>query len=107
MTPFTIASVSRSMFEYADWVGVGVDVNATGLLSCRMHAPKPFYMRRQLPEPFLSVYGSTTDMIPGRYFSSSDRHRYVDDLRSTRLECPPWGVLATSTHCLRNAVSNR
>ena len=35
MRPFTIASVSRSMFEYADCVGVSVfDANATGLLSC-------------------------------------------------------------------------
>ena len=40
---FTIASVSRYMFEYADGVGVSIfNANATGLVSCRMHALKPF-----------------------------------------------------------------
>ena len=39
VTPFTIASISRSMFEYAYCAGVSVfDANATGLLSCRRHA---------------------------------------------------------------------
>ena len=34
MTPFTIASVLRSMFEYADCVDMSVfDASATGLLS--------------------------------------------------------------------------
>ena len=66
VTPFTIASVSRSMFEYADCVGVSVfDANATGLLSCRRHSHKPFCeaSSHQLPGPFPSVDGSTTDMI--------------------------------------------
>ena len=62
VTPFTIANVSRSMLEYADCVGVTVfDENATGLLSCRIH------VRSQLPQPFRSVDGSTTDMIRCRY----------------------------------------
>ena len=43
MTPLTIVSVSRYMFEYADCVGVSVFYAIEmGLLSCRRHTPKPF-----------------------------------------------------------------
>ena len=86
VTPFTIASVSRSMFEYADCVGVSVfDTNATGLLSCRRHPT--LSVRHQPQVPFPSVGGSTTDMIRCRYISS-ERHMYTGDLRATRMERP-------------------
>ena len=75
------------MFEYADCVGVSVlDANATGLLSCRRHAPNLSGMH-QLPGPCPSVDGSTTGMIRCRYISS-DRHRYAGDLRATRMGRP-------------------
>ena len=62
VTPFTIPSVSRTMFEYADCVGVSVfDANATGSLSCRRH-PNLSVMRL-LPVQFPSVDCSTTYMI--------------------------------------------
>ena len=44
-------------------------------------------VRHQLPGPFPSVDGSTTDMIRCRYISS-DRHRYAGDLRATRMGRP-------------------
>ena len=85
MTPFTIASISRSMFEYAGCVGVSdFDANATGVLSCKRHAHKTLSVRRQLSGLFPSVDGSTTGMIRSRYISS-DRRRYAGDLRATRM----------------------
>ena len=42
--PLTIASVSSSMFEYAEWAAVSVfDANARGLTFCSRQAPKPFW----------------------------------------------------------------
>ena len=44
LLPLTIASFSRSMFEYADWAGVSIfDANATGLSFCSRQAPNPFW----------------------------------------------------------------
>ena len=75
------------MFEYADCVDVSVfDANATGLLSCRRHAPT-VSVRRQSQVPFPSVGGSTTYMIRCRYISS-DRHMFAGGLLATRMERP-------------------